>query len=238
MSRHHSFCCRSLTVMVVINDNTTFVTSVVSWEPKLPVSEQPASRAPAPAFVKYLRCSLRHGLQLQPGQTTNTFTNNHNLLLSAFDNHRHSREPPSIPNHLILLSNNRKMADIWKKPEKSSFQSFMERSISKNQSAKQPNMTQSSSASNSGQQTPMPKPKTSSEFPAWAEYTGSKQDVDDAFVAWKKEQVGETRGTQSSKSTMTEAGHHTTDNKAKENKKRTPCGRIKETWKALKKEKK
>lgn len=75
------------------------------------------------------------------------------------------------------------MSGIWKRPEKTSFEKYVER-----------NPGESGCQTKNGTQCtePMPDPKEKSEFTAWREYLGMEKD--EQLIGWKKRQVGEPEG--------------------------------------------
>lgn len=72
----------------------------------------------------------------------------------------------------------------------------------------------------------MPKPKVNSEFVAWGEYLGTGKD--EAFVAWKKRQIGEADPTYKTKADVRQPTDATPKDKDKENKQQSRSSSV---WK-------
>jgi hypothetical protein len=111
------------------------------------------------------------------------------------------------------------MSAEWQTPEQNPFESFIARTTSNRTPPKQTSKSLPSSPSKHVNTSPMPKPKTKSEFVAWGEYIGTGKDKD--LVAWKKRQIGEEDQTHKSEMDIRQTANATPSDKDKENKRRS-----------------
>ena len=126
------------------------------------------------------------------------------------------RFKPSIKSTFDQLPARNSMSKRWGSPEPNDFENFLHRSISDQETPKREVERMPKRTAKSATPSPMPRPKTNSDFVAWGEYTGNGKDED--LVAWKKRQLGEAEPASKDWTTGDKTGFGQSADRAKENK--------------------